>query len=95
MNCMGFRPSSAALRFLSPAISRRERADRPIRKLLQFLGHARGSLFEVQTQLEIAESLSYLPAPDSEDLIRQAESVGRMLNAMIGKFRQTVHDPAT
>ena len=64
------------------------------KELLQFLSHARGSSYEIQTQLEIAESLGYLSEADSHQLLAQAESVGRMLNAMITKFRQVVAEAA-
>ncbi len=58
------------------------------KELVQFLNRARGSSYELQTQLEIAESLGYLLSEDREELSAQAESVGRMLNAMIAKFRE-------
>ena len=34
------------------------------REFLQFLHHARGSVFEVETQLTIASRLAYLPEPE-------------------------------
>jgi four helix bundle protein len=58
------------------------------KELVQFLSHARGSLYEVHTQLEIAESLGYLSSADQEGLTGQANDVGRMLNGMITKFRE-------
>jgi four helix bundle protein len=64
------------------------------KELLQFLSRARGSLCEIQTQLEIAEQLGYLAATDRSDLLQQSEAVGKMLNGMIGKFRQTVKESA-
>jgi four helix bundle protein len=63
------------------------------KELLQFLSHARGSTYEVQTQLQIAQALGYLPASESQELLRQAESVGRMLNGMMTKFRQAIQNP--
>ena len=50
------------------------------KEFLHFLSIARGSLFEIMTQLEIACRLKYL-APDS-GLYRQAESIGKMLNSL-------------
>ncbi len=38
----------------------------------QFLGHARGSLLEVETQLEIARNLEYLSLQDCTILLRSA-----------------------
>jgi len=64
------------------------------KELLQFLNRARGSLYEVETQLEIGESLGYLRSIDSRALFEQTESVRKMLCAMISKFRQTTKDPA-
>ena len=57
------------------------------KELLQFLARARGSIYEVQTQLEIAESLGYLSSKEQQELGDQANDVGRMLNGMITKFR--------
>lgn len=64
------------------------------RELHQFLNLARGSLYEVETQLEIAESLGYLQSIDSRALLDQTESIRKMLCAMISKFRQTTREPA-
>lgn len=64
------------------------------KELVQFLSHARGSIYELQTQLEIAESLGYLSSADQQALSDQADDVGRMLNGMIAKFRQAVSSSA-
>ena len=50
-----------------------------------FLAIARGSLYEVLTQLEIAEDLGYISAV-SEELELLAIEVGRMLAAMLKKY---------
>jgi len=52
------------------------------REFHQFVGHARGSLLEVETQLEIARDLGYLPAPTAAELLRDANEVGRVLNGL-------------
>ena len=57
------------------------------RELIQFLCHARGSLFEVKTQLEIAERLTYVTKEESESLRREATRVGQMLNGLIRSVR--------
>lgn len=64
------------------------------KELLQYLSRARGSVYELQTQLEIAKSLGYLSSNDRLKLGEQADDVGRMLNGMIAKFRQAVSDSA-
>lgn len=47
-----------------------------------FLGHARGSLLEVETQLEIARDLGYLESNDAEELLRKTKEIGRVLNGL-------------
>lgn len=49
----------------------------------QFLGHARGSLLEIETQILIAQSLGYLQTEDSERLLRLSAEVGRILHGLI------------
>ena len=50
----------------------------------QFLGHARGSLLEIETQLELATRLHYLKSEDSGRLLRSSAEVGRILNGLLG-----------
>ena len=52
-----------------------------------FLTIARGSLFEVATQLEIASRLGYLPPKSG--LYPQVESIGKMLNALRRRLKLT------
>ena len=49
----------------------------------QFLGHARGSLLEVETQLQIARELEYLGAENCTLLLRQCSEVGKVLNGLM------------
>ena len=55
-------------------------------EFLQFLGNARGSNFEVQTQLVLAGKLGYGTA----DLVREGESLsietGKMLNGLMNSL---------
>lgn len=57
------------------------------KELTQFLCHARGSLFEIETQLGIAERLAYITKGESEPLRREVVRVGQMLNGMIRAVR--------
>ncbi len=50
----------------------------------QFLGHAKGSLAELETQLIIAEKLGYLKAPQA--LIDQLAEVARLLNGLLNSL---------
>lgn len=52
----------------------------------QFLGHARGSLVEVETQLLLAQELGYLRLDESETLLRSAAEVGRILNGLLNSL---------
>ena len=59
------------------------------RELVQFLNHARGSLYERQTQIKIATRLSFLEGNEADKLGLQAAEVGRVLNGLIRTFRRT------
>ena len=47
----------------------------------QFLGIARGSYAELETQIEIAKNLGFLPTPNPID--ERLAEVGRLLNGLI------------
>ncbi len=49
----------------------------------QFLGVARGSLKELETQLLISTDLAYAGAEDVAACLEVADEIGRMLNALI------------
>lgn len=49
----------------------------------QFLGHAWGSLVEIETQILIAERLKYLDSRGAIDVLRRTDEIGKMLNALI------------
>lgn len=53
----------------------------------QFLGHARGSLHELQTQLVIAENLRYLPSAQKEKLLDASTEVDRMLSGLLSSLK--------
>jgi four helix bundle protein len=54
---------------------------------LQFLGHARGSNCEVQTQLVIAAGLGFGSEPKMRAAEGLSEEIGRMLVVMMRKLR--------
>jgi four helix bundle protein len=54
----------------------------------QFLAMARGSNFEVQTQLTIARELGYGDAEVQEDAQNLSEQVSRMLHAILDKLKK-------
>ena len=53
----------------------------------QFLGHARGSLLEIETQLQIALNLEYLKPEHYAVLHRECSEVGKVLNGLIAALR--------
>jgi len=53
----------------------------------QFLGHARGSLLEVETQIFIARNLGYFSQERSTNLIKRTEEAGRVLNGLIDSLK--------
>ena len=60
------------------------------REYIQFLGQARGSLLEVQTQLEIARNVGYLSAARFDELAELAATAGRVLNGLIKSTRAQI-----
>ena len=60
------------------------------RELIQFLHYARGSLFELETQIAIARRLGYVDATQAQALLHQTVRVGQLLNGLIRAFRQPV-----
>jgi len=53
----------------------------------QFLGHARGSLLEVETQIIIALNLTYLNQDQANRLLSLAAELGRILNGLLSSIR--------
>jgi four helix bundle protein len=53
----------------------------------QFLGNARGSLAEVETQILIAQNLSYLDEPGTNKLLAKVEEVGKVLNGLLSAVK--------
>jgi len=54
---------------------------------VRFLQIARGSLFELVTQLEIALSLSYIL--DISNLEKECDEIAKMLNSLIRKLSES------
>jgi len=57
------------------------------KELLRFLNISVGSLFEMQTQLEIAKNISYLKEYDFNNLYEDSREVERMLVSFIKKIK--------
>jgi len=52
-----------------------------------FLGHARGSLAELETQISIAKNLNYLNDVEGNSLLQQIAEVGRLLNGLLSSVK--------
>jgi four helix bundle protein len=53
-----------------------------------FLGNARGSLYEMQTQLELACDLGYIDREPVQELMAQRAEVGRLINGLVSALGQ-------
>ena len=54
----------------------------------QFLANARGSLFEMQTQLEFAADLKLLQFAQVEQILEQSEEVARIINGLLASMEE-------
>jgi len=57
-----------------------------------FLGHARGSLSEVETQILIARNLNYITNTEIDHIMELAGEVGRLLNGLLAAIKKRSPD---
>lgn len=57
------------------------------RDFARFLLQARGSLWELETQLELARNLGFVDPPSCTVLIERADEISRMLNGMLSALK--------
>lgn len=55
----------------------------------QFLAVARGSLFELQTQLELAADLKLMQGDSVQILMEQCEEVARLINGLLATMQDS------
>jgi four helix bundle protein len=64
-------------------------------EFIQFLCHARGSLFELETQIILSLRLNYISADVEERLLMRLTEVARLLNGLLTSLgtaaRKTIH----
>ncbi|PNS40804.1 four helix bundle protein [Mesotoga sp. B105.6.4] len=58
------------------------------KELINFLHIARGSLFEIGTQLEISQRLGFVSQDDYDKLEERRATIQRMMNALISSLRK-------
>jgi len=56
-----------------------------------YLSRARGSLYELETKAELAESLGYLAKPELDQVLTECQELGRMLHGLINSMREEKH----
>ncbi|MDQ3126722.1 MAG: four helix bundle protein [Pseudomonadota bacterium] len=61
-------------------------ARRTTGEFIQFVGVARGSLAEAETQLLLAQRLGYVPGSDADALLAASAEVSRMLAGLSGSL---------
>ena len=54
----------------------------------QFLGHAKGSLTELETELIVAQDLGYLRPEEAKDLPAKCDEVSRLINGLLRSLSQ-------
>ena len=54
-----------------------------------FLGNARGSLCELQTQVELAHDLDYIGSEKLREFMQQSSEVARLINGLITSLRES------
>jgi four helix bundle protein len=57
----------------------------------QFLGHARGSLLELDTHLELAFRFGYLSSESYQKIKVQIDEVGRLVNGLIRSLNENTN----
>ena len=57
----------------------------------QSLGHARGSLMEVETYILLAQELGYLERDQSENLLAGTAEVGKILNGLLNSLARVTN----
>jgi four helix bundle protein len=54
----------------------------------QFLGHAKGSLTELETELILAQDLGYLRPQEARELPAKCDEVSRLINGLMRSLSQ-------
>jgi four helix bundle protein len=54
--------------------------------LVRFLFTARGSLFEIEAQIALAERLSYIKQPQAAKILAMTSETGKLINGLIRSF---------
>lgn len=55
----------------------------------QFLGHARGSRFELESHVSIAKNLKYVSDKEAETIIEHIHELARLVNGLLNALNRT------
>jgi four helix bundle protein len=55
-----------------------------------FLSQARGSLFELETQIDLAFGFAYIQPEVAADFLRECQELTRMLNGLLGVLNERI-----
>ena len=54
-----------------------------------FLTQAQGSLYELETQIELSRNLKMMPSDEAQQILEQANEIGRMMHGLLRAVRKT------
>ncbi len=60
----------------------------------QFLGHARGSVAELETQILLSLNLSYLSETETARLLESVKEIGKLLNGLMAAMKNRNREAA-
>lgn len=58
----------------------------------QFLGHALGSLMEIETQIVISERLEYIEKSESDRMMERTAEVGKIIRGLLKSLKAEARD---
>jgi len=91
MNDTGCLHKTGGAQYPCPATSRRASGGIPRPIYLCFLTIANGSLYELQTQVEIALNLGYMERTLYDTLHEQTREIERMMSSLIQSLKRRNH----
>jgi four helix bundle protein len=63
------------------------------REFVHYLRHSRGSLAELETQIQIAQRRNYVSDTQAAGLLKQSDEVGRILSGLINSLKRSDDKP--
>ena len=88
MSFLDSRANFVGRQFQFPVILPKDKDDYRKGEFRVFLGNARGSLSELETQVLIARNLDFISEIEADRLLEMAKEVGRTLNGLIASTKK-------